>query len=317
MKPNLGRLQTVEVREVWKHEAYSFTTWLLDNADQLSEALELDLELTEAEHKVGEFSLDLIGQDGAGRVVIVENQLERSDHDHLGKLLTYAGGTDAAVIVWVTPKFRENHRAAIDWLNERTDEDTNFFAVEVSAVRIDDSKPAAVFTLVAKPNSWTKQVHAEKQAQLSGKAAAYAQFWTEFLTRLRERHPDWTNASVAPGKGWINLPTGNSGVKYGLVFTRTGPRVELYLDLGTSEETDAEFTKLLAYRDALDTEFGQPLTYDPLTNRRASRIYIDRPAGGDVLDSDSHEAYLDWFLATFERFRPAVQKILTLADREA
>lgn len=317
MKPNLGKLVPVDVREVWKHEAHDFTKWLLDNAEYLGAALGLDLELTEAEHKVGEFSLDLIGKDGSGRTVIVENQLGQSDHDHLGKLLTYAGGTDPAVIVWVAPKFRENHRAAIDWLNVRTDEDTSLFAVEVSAVKIDNSKPAALFRLIAQPNSWSKQVHAEKVAALSGKSAAYSVFWSELLTRLRAAHPEWTSASTGPSQNWIMLPSGKSGVGFNLLFTRNGPRVELYLDLGSKTLTEAEFAKLFARKDALDAAFGQALTYDNVPDRRASRIHVDRPDGGDVRETDAHPAYLDWFLETFERFRPAVQEIRQLAEADA
>ena len=158
----LSRLRVVPVREVWRHEAHDFTQWMLDNADVLADVLGMDLELEAAEHPVGGFSLDLIGREVAtGHVVIVENQLERSDHTHLGQILTYAGGTNPQTIVWCAPAFTEPHRAAIDWLNEHTDEETRFFAVEVAAVQIDDSRPAPMFKLVAQPNDWAKQVHVE------------------------------------------------------------------------------------------------------------------------------------------------------------
>src|SRR3954447_4169474 len=123
--PSLGRLVPVPPRDVWAHEAHNFTPWLLANADVLSDLLGMDLELEVAEHPVGNFSLDLMGRDTAtGQRVIVENQLEVTDHTHLGQILTYAGGTDPTTIVWVAPTFRAEHRAALDWLNQRTDENT-------------------------------------------------------------------------------------------------------------------------------------------------------------------------------------------------
>ncbi|MEQ7846708.1 hypothetical protein [Nocardioides kribbensis] len=164
----IGRLNAVPAREVWRHEALDFTPWLLDNADVLSEVLGLDLELDAAEHAVGDFSLDLIGRDRlSGDLVIVENQLEPSDHTHLGQIMTYAGGTDAAHVVWVAPSFRPEHRRALEWLNERTDEATRFFAVEVKVVRIGDSPYAPLLSLAVQPNDWGKQVRT-RAVQRSG-----------------------------------------------------------------------------------------------------------------------------------------------------
>ena len=204
----LSRLAAVPVRDIWKHEAHDFTLWLLENAEVLGEALGMDLELTEAERRVGGFALDLIGTDLAtNTVVIVENQLEQTDHSHLGQLLTYAGGTDPSTIVWCAPAFREEHRAALDWLNEHTDEETRFFGVEIAAVRIDESRPAPLFRVVAKPNDWTKQVHTERAAvTLSPKSLAYQEFWNELLTRIRAEHPSWTRSTAGSAQSWITLP---------------------------------------------------------------------------------------------------------------
>ena len=140
--PNLGRLTTVSPREVWTHEAHQFTPWLLQNVDVLSDLLEMELVLDVAENPVGGFSLDLLGRDlSDDSVVIVENQLEQSEHLHLGQILTYAAGTNPKTIVWITTGFRPEHRAALDWLNEHTDPDTRFFGVEIEVVQIGDSPP--------------------------------------------------------------------------------------------------------------------------------------------------------------------------------
>lgn len=314
MAIQLSKLTPVNVRDVWAREDHGFTPWLLENADALGEALGLDLELTAAEHYVGDFRLDLIGKTSQDQVVIVENQLEKSDHDHLGKLLTYAGGTDPKIIIWIATKFAEPHRAAIDWINERTDEDTQFFAVEIAAVQIDNSRPAPLFNVVAKPNNWTKQVHVEKAAALSGKEMAYTVFWNRVLERVRAEHPEWTNARTGSKGGWITLPSGRSNSHFGFVFTRLGPRVELYIDNGHGEANLAEFNRFETRRAILDEKFGAPLEYEELPDRRACRISTYRPGGGDVLDDSALTEYVDWFIKTFERFRPAVLAVRALAD---
>jgi hypothetical protein len=312
---NLSRLTVVPVREVWAHEAHHFTRWMLENAEVLGDALGLELELHEAEHKVGGFSLDLIGQDlTTGDVVIVENQLESTDHGHLGQLMTYAGGTNPSIVVWCAPSFRDEHRAALDWLNEHTGEDTRFFGVEVSAVRIDDSRPAPLFRMVAQPNDWTKQVHTEKAVSLSGKSVAYREFWVELLSRIRENHPDWAHGWTGSSQSWITLPYGRSTAWYGLVFTRVGPRVELYFGASQQEINTAEFNLVLDHRDLLNARFGPGLVYDELPGKKAWRIHIDRPEGGDVLNEADRETYLTWFIDVMERFRPATQQVRSLID---
>src|SRR5918992_270660 len=176
----LGRLSRVDPRTVWAFEERDFTSWLLQHADELGEALGIDLQLDSAEYPVGPFELDLIGRDlGQDAVVMVENQLTPTDHTHLGQLLTYAAGTDAGLIVWIATAFGEQHRQAIDWLNERTDEGTRFFGVELEVLRIGDSAPAPHFNVVAAPNDWQKRARGagrRTRQAVTGKAALYAQF---------------------------------------------------------------------------------------------------------------------------------------------
>ena len=158
--PNLAKIERVDLREAWPNEAQDFTPWLAENIAELGEALGMDLELQQTEAAVGGYSLDMLATDqNQNRTVIIENQLEATNHDHLGKLLTYAAGYDANVIVWLTREFRDEHRLALDWLNQRTGDDTQFFGVVVEVWKIDNSRPAPHFNLVVTPNEWRKRMN--------------------------------------------------------------------------------------------------------------------------------------------------------------
>jgi hypothetical protein len=216
--PALGHLDQVDPRIIWPHEALHFTPWLLDNAERLAEALGIELELTEAEHPIGGFSLDLVGRDMTnGTVVIVENQLEASDHTHLGQVLTYAAGTSADTIVWLTTNFRDEHRQALTWLNEHTDENTHFFGVELQVVRIGESIPAPVFRVAVQPNDWQKAVKAASSPKTAGgRGALYAGFWEKYLNRVRAEHPGWTRARASTQSWlWMTAPSPFDGDRRG------------------------------------------------------------------------------------------------------
>lgn len=303
----LGRIEPMKVREVWPHEAHDFTQWMLLNADVLAELLGMDLELTAAEHPVGNFSLDLIGRDlTTGDTVIVENQLEPTDHSHLGQLLTYAGGTDPTNIVWCAPKFRDEHRAALDWLNARTDDDTRFFGVEVNVVRIGNSLPAPMFRLVAEPNDWVKQVHAEAASGgLGPKQKAYQDFWAALYERIHAEHPDWTSSTKAPGQNWITLPFGKSTVWFGFNFNKQGLSVELYFGSSDAAMNKSDLARFESIRDQIEADFGGPLEFQALEEKTASRIIIYL-LGADITQVEKHAEYRDWFIGTFEKFRPAM-----------
>jgi len=316
----LGRLINVDLREVWQHEAHHFTPWVLENADRLSEALGLNLELEAAEHPVGTFSLDLIGTDlDSGHRVIIENQLEGTDHNHLGQILTYAGGTNPKTIVWIAKQFREEHAAALQWLNEHTDEDINFYGVQVSAVRIDDSRPAPLFDLVVRPNSWEKRVRNSTavSADRSELGERYAKFWSRFNEAVELRHKDWTTAmrKSVNHANWNVLATGVNGVQYSLSFAgafgeRTqcqgmkALRSEIYFGSNDAALNTERFEAIEARRAEFEHLVGQDLSFEPLENKKSCRIAMYAPGSSD--DEATWDETIDFFITSQEKFRSAL-----------
>jgi hypothetical protein len=201
--PELGSLATVSPRSIWTNEAADFTPWVAENLDLLAEALEIGgLALVEEEHRVGAFSLDVLAQLDDGRLVAIENQLERSDHTHLGQCLTYAAGVGAYAVVWVLPQLAAEHRAAMDWLNEHTDDEVHFFGVEISVVQIGSSLPAPVFNVVSRPNEWQKSVRSRSPKTVF-------QNWSRGYEALKALGgQEWTSINalaeiIGTSPGWV------------------------------------------------------------------------------------------------------------------
>lgn len=275
MDIELGKLEHVDPRKLWSSEPGEFTPWLAKNMSLLGEALGLDLELREREMPVGDFACDIQAYDtGRDRPVIIENQLELTDHRHLGQLLTYAAGLDAAVIVWISPEIREEHREALDWLNRHTDERIEFFGISLEAVSIDNSKPAVQFRLVAFPNAWSKRVTVSPP-EVSEKRLRYRDFFQGVIDELRDKHA-FTNARVAQPQNWYAFGSGTSGITYNGVFgTGERLRAELYIDVGDAMRNKAFFDFLIAKRDEIEQKVGK-LDWERLDQRRACRISLVR-----------------------------------------
>jgi hypothetical protein len=269
VSPELGTLEHLEPRTLWAHEAHDFTPWLAGNLNLLAEALGLDLEYVQAEAAVGSFNADITARDtGRDRQVIIENQLEPTDHGHLGQLITYAAGLDAAVIVWISPEVREEHRQAIDWLNRHTSEKIEFFAIS-----LDDSKPAVVFRLAASPNPWSKPISSSQTPEISSRESAYQEFFQGVVDELREKH-QFTNAKKAQPQGWYAFTSGAvSGVTYNASFARGRLRAEVWIDVGDVALNKATYDALLAQKAEIESQTGE-LAWERLDQRRACRIAL-------------------------------------------
>lgn len=311
---NFGELKRVPLRDIWPHEATDFTPWLASNIEALGDALGLELELTEREASVGDFSLDLLAKDlGTSRTVIIENQLTQTDHDHLGKLLTYAAGFNAATVIWVSNIVRDEHRQALEWLNQRTDTETQFFAVVVEVLKIDDSKPAFNFKPVVFPNEWQKSKKQKTAANISSKGEKYRAYYQALIDELREKHK-FTGARVGQPQNWYSFSSGIQGVLYSAVFAQGGKtRAEIYIDQGDQEKNKTIFDVLKAREQEITANYGSPLEWERLDDKRASRIAIYRDGVIESSDSELEEIrkwHIDNLLKIKKVFTPEVQQAL-------
>lgn len=228
MKYNLDKLKKVDLRDVWPHEALDFTKWLSEepNLAMLSSAVGIELELIETESSVGSFNVDIYAQEaGTGRKVIIENQLEDTNHDHLGKVITYAAGKGAQVVVWVVARARDEHRQAIEWLNQHTDNDFGFFLVEIELWSIGDSLPAPRFSVVEQPNEWTKAIKLSEG--LSDTERVKLSYWTKYR-EIAQASPEFLRVfnPQKPSKDhWTTLRCGTSAYHIALLIDTQRGRI--------------------------------------------------------------------------------------------
>jgi hypothetical protein len=277
--PYLGRLEKVDLRTAWQREDTDFTPWLASEANiaLLGETIGIELEVQQEEAAVGPFRADILCEDTSrGEMVIIENQLERTDHSHLGQTLTYAAGLDAVTIIWIAARFREEHRATLDWLNRITHEEFRFFGIEIELWRIGDSEPAPKFNLVAKPNDWSKTVKesSSRRGGLTEGQQAQVDYWSSFGTFLESQ-----NARFRPPKpyptNWIGWGIGRGGTSLLAIVNAAELLVGIDID---SRKHPTWFHKLVEEREAIDAELGFELEWHQKPGNKFSLLRIRKQA---------------------------------------
>jgi hypothetical protein len=296
----LGRLEKVDLRAAWTSEWGDFTPWLAqeENLQLLGETIGIELELESQEKEVGPFRADILCRDTAtDNWVVIENQLERTDHSHLGQLLTYAAGLSAVTIVWIAERFTEEHRAALDWLNERTDEKINLFGLEIELWRIGDSPHAPKFNIISQPNDWSRTVkEAASRSEVSAVKQLQLRFWTAYKEYMESR--SFIRCAKPAPQHWMNHSIGRSGVHLSSVASTWnsetkvyGPeiRVDVYL---SGPNAKLEFAALEQQRESIETALGFGLTWHNPENKAACRIYTRRDA--DFTDEALWPEQFEW-----------------------
>ncbi len=309
-----GELKKVQLREIWPNESADFTPWLASNIEALGNALGLELELIDKEASVGDFSLDLLARDlGTSKIVVIENQISQTDHDHLGKLLTYAAGFNASIVIWVSGHIRDEHRQALEWLNQRTDTDTQFFGVVIEILKIDDSRPAFNFKPVVFPNEWQKSRKNKTSSNISLRSEKYRAYFKELINNLREKY-HFTSAQSAQPRNFYSFSSGIPGILLTASFVQGGKaRTEVYIDTGDYEKNKFIFDKLKEKSNYFTEKFDSNLEWERIDEKRGSRIAIYRTGSIELSDSeleDIRKWHIDNLLKMKEIFVPAIKEII-------
>ena len=311
----------VPIREVWPDEAKDFTPWLADNADLLGKALRMDLVHEETEAAVGSYSADLVfREESTGKLLVVENMFGDADHDHLGKLITYAAGLEVGYAVLLATEFRDEQRSALNWLNTISTSDFGFFGLVLKAWRIGDSPSAPQLIVDVQPDNWGRSVRASHDSGLSETQQAYLRFWGAFLPEFRNAHPGWTNA-VTPSKGsWMAFPSSRSNLlRYVASFYWTnkgrGLRADVYIDTKDTVTTKKVYDQLHDKKQQIEQDVGEELEWDRIDDRRASRVSLYFPDALRVTDSKERWSELyAWLIQAMGKMRSAFDPILKELD---
>lgn len=302
---NLGRIKQVNLREIWKHEATNFTKWLAkpENLDLLSDEIDIELSLIDTEYNVGRFNVDIFAEElSADRKVIIENQLERTDHDHLGKLITYASGLDAEIIIWIVKDVLEEHQQAIDWLNENTDEKINFFAIRMEVWKIGNSEPAPKFHVISKPNNWTKSVKQSVQkTALTETKLLQLKFWDSFKQYAIEKKLNLRLRKTGP-QHWYDLSFGRTDCHIALTINSQKKELACEIYIPNSKET---FNQFHSNKIEIDNVINQ-LEWMELPTKKASRI--KKKIKGDFTKENKWKECFEWLGKTAIQFQETFNK---------
>ena len=307
----IGRLRRVSLREVWPHEALDFTPWLEENIDELNSVIDLSLSVVAREQSAGDFSVDLVAEaESVGRVII-ENQLERSNHDHLGKLITYLTQIGAKAAIWIVSDPRPEHISAISWLNESSS--ASFYLLKLEAVRIEDSLPAPMLTLIVGPSEEIRQAGETKKELAEGEDLR-RRFWTQLLEQAKVRTP--LHASSSPSRGeeiWVT----ENGLSFGYIIRKHRSNVDLYIDRGEGAggENNEIFNTLKKAKEEIEEAFRKSLEWFPLEGKRACRISKRFSLGGYQDDEEQwqeiQDAMIDGMIRLEAVLRPHIDRLPT------
>jgi hypothetical protein len=300
---SLGTLEPVDIREQWEDEARDFTPWLAssEGLKVLGGAIGMDLELVGQERRVGPFKADILARDtGADEdhLIVIENQLEKTNHDHLGKTITYAAGLQAKTIVWVAETFTDEHRQALDWLNENAGENLAFFGLQVELWKIGNSLPAPQFKVVSSPNEWTRAVKIAPP-EVTDRKLDQQHFWQE-LREYGISHGTHFQFRKARPQHWYDLAIGRSGFWLSLTVNSALKRVACSIYMRGPQSKHA-FELLEAQKSAIESDIGQMLVWQPSAGQKGSRIAIYH-SGLAIEDSEQREEAKYWLIQMAEKF---------------
>ena len=300
MKNVLSKLTKLDLREVWKHEALDFTNWLAENEnlEALSDAVGVDIKLIQTEASVGKFNVDILAEeDLTGKKIIIENQLESTDHDHLGKIITYASGHDAEIIIWIVKDTRDEHQKAIEWLNDHTDQDISFFLIRIELWKIDDSKPAPKFEIVVSPNEWAKAIKSNPaKKELTNTKLQQLDFWDKLKKYIQRENPKLRLRTPSP-QHWYDISIGSSDCHIALTINTRKNLMgcEIYID-----KNKELFNHFKIYKESIEADIGEAAEW--VDAAKASRIKISTEVK-DLFNDSELDNNFSWILSKVVLFQ--------------
>jgi len=317
MYPNLGKLETVELREIWKHEAQDFTPWLskTENLKILSETLNMTLELKSIEESVGNFNADILCKNlRDGSLVLIENQLESTNHTHLGQVITYASGLQTVNIVWIARSFVDEHRGALDWLNEISGSEFRFFGLEIELVKIGNSNPAPKFNIVSQPNDWSKSMIGTAKRARDGDLTPAKKLQKDFWIALKDFASEKKSKlrfQAPRAQSWITLKLGisNTHLLASVNTQNSSIAVGFESDGNTGK---AYFDRFEQAKIAIEKELGFAPEWRRLDEKAASKIIVTKEA--DIWDRDSWPEMHEWLIEKLESFDNVFRKRVKKAN---
>jgi hypothetical protein len=292
---DLGEIKKVGVKNVWAHEEQDFTPWLAkeENIAKLSREIGLELQVERIEVPVGPYSADILAKETSGSFVVIENQFGKTDHDHLGKVLTYAATLGATSVIWIAERFTDEHRKVIEWLNEHTSVDLGLYAVEIELWQIDSSKPAVRFNVLSKPTEIARQAIVAKSAgPLSDARKLQLEFWTEFRDKLLERKVVPSAQTPRP-QYWFDVALGRANIYLSNIANTSDGRIGVRVYIG-KKIAEAALPQLVAERAAIEAEIGEQLQWNPNPDNDDKTIGLSRDA--DLYNRDNWPEYISWLV---------------------
>ena len=305
MSIHLGRLKKVELRDFFKDEARDFTPWLAEenNLELLGETLGLDIELEDTEVRIGKFSADIVGLDrSSNRTIIIENQLEKTNHDHLVKIITYGGGKDAGIVIWICKKIQQEHRKGLDYLNDISTEDYSFFGIEMELWRIGQSTPAPKFNIVVSPNEWSKSVKSATSTTrtLTDTKILQREFWTELKDYFTDNNTFLSMRTPRP-QHWYSFGVGKS--YFGIDIRIDTQKNITWCDFNLwGSDVKDNYSFLLKDKDDIENELGYELKWREMEGKKMSMISLSKNVNGNIKDRETWEDCFVWFKEKSESF---------------
>lgn len=314
-KISLGRIEVLNPRTVWQNEEKDFTPWLAEHIEALSQAIGIPITIEQTEKKVGQYELDILGVvEGSNKVVVIENQLNQSDNPHLGQLISYASGLNASVVIWIAPEIRDEHKQAIEWLNNISGDEISFFLIRPEVIRIDESKPAVRFELEAGPSEFVEGLRQAVEDQDAPRHLFRKMFWGELFVYLSQNGHPWANGRRTTKDSWISSSVGRTGIGVNVSMARGSRiRVEICLWHQSVEQNTVWFKILESHKEEIEFNLRpEQVSWEPLEGQTSCRVAVYFPYKKEQVEFDEQyrKTLFVWILKNLSAMREMAKEYL-------